>query len=101
MNIDFERFKLEAGLVGYICQVNGSEIWQARLWANGGVFRNFNGDDVYRVLIGPGFQPREFGCQAAFGMLLGVAGFRRPFGLFHIGQVSKDINSMLLIKGIS
>ena len=79
MNIDLQGFKLEAGLVGYVCQVNGPKVGQARLWANGGVFRNFNGDDVSRVLIGPGFQPGKFGRQAAFGMLFGVAGFRRPF----------------------
>ena len=66
MNIDFQRFEFEAGLIGYVCQLNCPEIGQARLWANGGVFRNFDGDDVSRVLIGPGFQAREFGRQAAF-----------------------------------
>jgi hypothetical protein len=63
--------------------VNGSEIGQARFGTNGRVFWNFNGDDVFRVLIGPGFQPRQFGRQAAFGMLFGVAGFRRSFCGFH------------------
>jgi len=55
MHIDFERFEFEAMLIRHVGEVDGSEIRQAGLGANGGVFGDFNGDDVPRVLIGPGF----------------------------------------------
>jgi len=42
-------------LIRHVCQLNGSEVRQAGFRTNGGIFGNFNGDDVSRVLIGPGF----------------------------------------------
>jgi len=83
MDIIFERFEFNAGLIWYVGELDGPEIRQACLWANGGIFWNFNGNAVSGILVGPGFQSRELGCQTAFGMLFGVGRIRLSLCGFH------------------
>ena len=75
MDITLECFEFEATFVWDIRQMNGSEIRQAGFGTDRGVFRYFNGDDVARVLVGPGFQSRQFGGESALGMLFGIGRF--------------------------
>ncbi len=55
VNIILERFELDAGLVWYVGELDSAKVRQACFWANGGVFRDFNGNVVSGVLVGPGF----------------------------------------------
>ena len=79
MNIDFERFEFDAGLIWNVGELDGSKIRKAGLWANGGVFWNVNGNLITRILVRPGFQFRQFCRQSAFRMLFGVRRFRYSF----------------------
>ncbi len=58
VDINFERFQLDTGFVWHVGQSNGSKIGQPGLWANGRIFRNFNGNFVAWILIRPGFKAR-------------------------------------------
>ena len=72
MDVQFQRFQLYAGLVGHVPELNGAEVGKSGLGTNRGVLRDVDGNFIALELVGPGFELRQLGSEAAFGVGLGV-----------------------------
>src|ERR1700678_478742 len=70
----FEGLEFEAGLAGHVADGEAAEVGQAGLGADGGELGVVDEDLVGAELIAPGFDGREFGVEAGFGVVVGVAG---------------------------
>lgn len=73
MDIHFERFELEAMLVGFVVKGDGSEVGQIRLRANGGVFGDDDRDVVSLVLVGEGLNIGQWKRDSALGVSFVIA----------------------------
>jgi len=73
MDVHFERFELEAMLVGFVVKGNGSEVGQIRFRANGGVFGDDDRDVVSLVLVGEGLNIGQWNRDSTLGVPFVIA----------------------------
>ena len=69
-----EGFELEAGLAGHVTDGEAAEVWKAGLGTDAGELGVVDEDLVGAELVTPGFDGGEFGVEASFGVVVGVAG---------------------------
>lgn len=76
VDIHLERFQLQTRLVGHVMDRHGAEIRQVRLWADGGIFGNLDGNLVTLILVREGLDIGQRRRDAALGMPFVVTQFR-------------------------
>ena len=78
VEIHFQRLQFQALFAGFVSQGDGAEVRKAGLWADGGIFWNFDRDVVAPVLVRKCFDVRQWGGNAALCMPLIVSQHRGP-----------------------
>lgn len=71
--IFFVRLQFQAAFARHVPKCDHTEVWQTRLWADGGEFRVVNYNFIDRKLILPRLDGRKGEIEAGLGMFVCVA----------------------------